>query len=65
MFSADPQLDEMIRQGNHSPVRFVDREEVTYFWWYIVIGIVWTAEFANALQELIIAGTVAEWYFTR
>ena len=55
----------MIRQGNHSPVRFVDREEVTYFWWYIVIGIVWTAEFANALQELIIAGTVAEWYFTR
>jgi len=50
---------------NRTVVKYIERDQVTYFWWYIVIGIVWMLEFANAVQELIVAGTVAEWFFTR
>ena len=66
--AADIEDSSMVRfdeNGTHTPLKFVDREIVTYFWWYIVIGIVWMTEFAIAIQELIVAGTVAEWFFTR
>jgi len=51
--------------SEHRTVVFEDREIVTYFWWYIVIGVIWMSEFANAIQELVVAGAVAEWFFTR
>ena len=60
---ADPKLNNS--DPNHQTVMFEDREIVTYFWWYIVIGVIWMAEFANAIQELVVAGAVAEWFFTR
>jgi len=61
-------VEDMLRvdaNGTHHIYQFIDRPFVPYFWWYIVIGVVWMVEFANAIQQLVVAGTVAEWYFTR
>jgi solute carrier family 44 protein 1 (choline transporter-like protein) len=38
---------------------------VRVFWWYYVIGLIWTSEFILACQQMVIAGTVTTWYFTR
>lgn len=34
-------------------------------WWYHLFGLFWTSEFILACEELVIAGCVATWYFTR
>ncbi|XP_067934749.1 choline transporter-like protein 1 [Watersipora subatra] len=51
--------------GTHNAIDFVNQNPVSYFGWVIIIGVVWMIEFAIAVQELIIAGTVADWFFTR
>ncbi|KAL5021272.1 hypothetical protein ScPMuIL_000427 [Solemya velum] len=46
-------------------VKYDDHELVSYFWWYHVIGLIWTSEFIIACQQLVISGAVARWYFAR
>ena len=38
---------------------------VKSFWWYHLIGCLWTIEFFNACQQMIVAGAVAYWYFAK
>jgi hypothetical protein len=46
-------------------VKYEEHKLVSYFWWYHLIGLIWTAEFIVACQQLVISGSVATWYFTR
>lgn len=34
-------------------------------WWFHIIILIWTSEFILACQQMVIAGAVATWYFTR
>ncbi len=36
-----------------------------YMCWYHMFGLIWTIEFIFACQQMIIAGSVASWYFSR
>jgi len=38
---------------------------VRYMWWYHVVGLFWISEFILACQQIVIAGAVAKYYFTR
>ncbi|KAJ8040264.1 Choline transporter-like protein 1 [Holothuria leucospilota] len=38
---------------------------VRYFWWYHLIGFIWTMEFLLACHQFVIAASVVTWYFTR
>ncbi|XP_033222365.1 CTL-like protein 1 [Belonocnema kinseyi] len=44
-------------------VEYVDSTWVKYMWWVYIIGLIWTAEFITACQNMVIAGAVAHWYF--
>ncbi|GAB1600405.1 choline transporter-like protein 1 [Argonauta hians] len=46
-------------------VAYRKRAYVSYFWWYHVIGLVWTSEFILACEQLVISEIIATWYFTR
>lgn len=46
-------------------IDYVEHETVSYFWWYHLIGLIWTSEFIIACQQLVVSGTVATWYFSR
>lgn len=34
-------------------------------WWFHILVLIWTSEFILACQQMVIAGSVASWYFTR
>lgn len=34
-------------------------------WWYHIIGGIWTVEFILACQQMIVAGSITIWYFSR
>lgn len=34
-------------------------------WWYLVIALIWISEFILSCQQMVIAGAVSSWYFTR
>ncbi|ESP01318.1 hypothetical protein LOTGIDRAFT_112007 [Lottia gigantea] len=51
--------------NKHGFVQYKEHEIVVYFWWYHLIGLIWSSEFIIACQELTISGAVASWYFTR
>jgi uncharacterized membrane protein len=36
-----------------------------YLKWYYIFGALWVMNFVFACQEVVIAGAVATWYFTR
>ncbi|XP_061168216.1 choline transporter-like protein 1 isoform X1 [Saccostrea echinata] len=46
-------------------VKYTEHENVSYLWWYHLIGLIWTSEFIIACQQLVVSGAVATWYFTR
>lgn len=46
-------------------IDYVEHETVSYFWWYHLIGLIWTSEFIIACQQFVVSGTVATWYFSR
>jgi len=46
-------------------VKFVKTQTITYMWWYHLVALFWLTEFALACQQMVIAGAVAQWYFTR
>uniref|UniRef100_A0A914XEE5 Choline transporter-like protein n=1 Tax=Plectus sambesii TaxID=2011161 RepID=A0A914XEE5_9BILA len=38
---------------------------IRYMWWWHAVGLIWTAEFLLACQQMVVAGSVAAWYFSR
>lgn len=38
---------------------------VHYSWWYLVIALIWISEFILSCQQIVIAGAVSSWYFSR
>lgn len=46
-----------IAYNNHSWVH--------YMWWYHIFALFWTCELILACQQMVIAGAVATWYFSR
>lgn len=56
-----------IREYNNvtGHIDYREHETVSYFWWYHLIGLIWTSEFIIACQQLVVSGTVATWYFSR
>lgn len=57
--------EERIYNTTTGELTFMEHETVSYFWWYHLIGLIWTSEFIIACQQLVISGTVATWYFCR
>lgn len=45
-------------------VSFEKTEELVGWYWYHLFGFFWTFEFILAMQEIVVAGAVASWYFT-
>lgn len=54
-----------VRVGQDSFHAAKRSEHIQVFWWYHLVGLVWTAEFILAAQQMLVAGAVATWYFTR
>lgn len=46
-------------------VSFSQGSWVQYMWWYHIIALIWTSEFILGCQQMVIAGAVATWYFSR
>ncbi|KAF5295092.1 hypothetical protein FQA39_LY13243 [Lamprigera yunnana] len=44
-------------------IHYVDPLWVKYMWWVYIIGLIWTSEFIMACQQMVIAGSVAHWYY--
>ncbi|KAG5897477.1 hypothetical protein JTB14_031103 [Gonioctena quinquepunctata] len=44
-------------------VDYVDASWVKGMWWVYFIGLIWTSEFIMACQQMVIAGTVAHWFY--
>ncbi|XP_017777336.1 PREDICTED: CTL-like protein 1 [Nicrophorus vespilloides] len=44
-------------------VEFIDPTWVKYMWWVYFIGLIWTSEFIMGCQSMVIAGSVAHWYY--
>ena len=34
-------------------------------WWYHLFGLLWTSQFLIACEEMVVAGAIAGWYFSR
>ncbi|XP_034935697.1 CTL-like protein 1 isoform X2 [Chelonus insularis] len=45
------------------PLEYIDPVLIKYMWWVYVIALIWVSEFITACQCLVIAGSVAHWYF--
>ncbi|KAK6171841.1 hypothetical protein SNE40_018266 [Patella caerulea] len=58
-------VKEKVKANGNGFVVFEEYETVSYFWWYHLIGLIWSSEFIIACQQLAISGAVAKWYFTR
>ncbi|XP_050399950.1 choline transporter-like protein 1 isoform X2 [Patella vulgata] len=56
---------EKVKANENGFVVFEEYETVSYFWWYHLIGLIWSSEFIIACQQLAVSGAVAKWYFTR
>ena len=61
--------DGFIRSHTGSERRwFVEykRDEALMWWrWYYVFGMLWIVQFVFACHQMVIAGAVGTWYFTR
>ncbi|GLV34162.1 Choline transporter-like 1 [Carabus blaptoides fortunei] len=44
-------------------VEYVDPMWVKYMWWFYFIGLIWSSEFIMACQQMVIAGSVAHWFY--
>jgi len=46
-------------------INYNDPSWIQYMWWYLIIAFIWTSEFILSCQQMVIAGAVSSWYFTR
>ncbi|VEN34311.1 unnamed protein product [Callosobruchus maculatus] len=44
-------------------IEYVDASWVKGMWWVYFIGLIWTSEFIMACQQMVIAGSVAHWFY--
>ncbi|XP_023014010.2 choline transporter-like protein 1 [Leptinotarsa decemlineata] len=44
-------------------VEYIDASWVKAMWWVYIIGLIWTSEFIMACQQMVIAGSVAHWFY--
>lgn len=44
-------------------VEYVDANWIKGMWWVYFIGLIWTCEFIMACQQMVIAGSVAHWFY--
>lgn len=44
-------------------MEYVDASWIKSMWWIYFIGLIWTSEFIMACQQMVIAGSVAHWYY--
>ncbi|KAF7279149.1 hypothetical protein GWI33_007561 [Rhynchophorus ferrugineus] len=44
-------------------IEYIDASWVKSMWWVYFIGLVWTSEFIMACQQMVIAGSVAHWFY--
>ncbi|CAL8103002.1 unnamed protein product [Orchesella dallaii] len=54
--------------GDLSTLTLVEYSEPTwvkYLWWIYIVGLIWCSEFILACQQMVIASSVAAWYFSR
>ena len=48
-----------------SVIEYRDGAWIKYMWWIHVIGLIWISEFILACQQMVVASSVATWYFSR
>lgn len=64
--STSPQLEQAkLLNKAFTLVSFSETSWIQYMWWYLIIAFIWTCEFILGCQQMIIAGSVAIWYFSR
>ncbi|XP_066145764.1 choline transporter-like 1 [Euwallacea fornicatus] len=49
--------------NNFKVVEYVDASWIKGMWWVYFIGLIWTLEFIMACQQMVIAGSVAHWFY--
>ncbi|KAL1497270.1 hypothetical protein ABEB36_008263 [Hypothenemus hampei] len=49
--------------SNFKVVEYVDATWIKGMWWVYFIGLIWTSEFIMACQQMVIAGSVAHWFY--
>lgn len=59
-FPGDPQIDATTHQ-----VEFEPTDWYWYMKWYYILGLLWIAQLVYACEQMVIAGAVSAWYFTR
>ncbi|XP_014669996.1 PREDICTED: choline transporter-like protein 1 isoform X2 [Priapulus caudatus] len=55
----------IIKDPETNETKFQKAPWLQSFWWYQVVGFLWTCEFILGCQQMVVAGAVASWYFTR
>jgi len=53
--------------GGDYHVFFQDSSDSNYRkqWWYLILSLFWNTQFILAFEQMVLAGTIATWYFTR
>lgn len=46
-------------------IEYSDETWVKYMWFIYIFGLIWCSEFILACQQMVIASSVATWYFSR
>ncbi|XP_022918127.2 choline transporter-like 1 [Onthophagus taurus] len=44
-------------------IEYIDPIWVKYMWWVYFVGLIWTSEFIMGCQSMVIAGSVAHWFY--
>ncbi|GIX76664.1 choline transporter-like 1 [Caerostris darwini] len=57
--------EEQVLNKAFTLVSFSQSSWVQYMWWYHLIALIWTSEFILGCQQMVIAGSVATWYFSK
>ncbi|XP_054158931.1 choline transporter-like 1 [Oppia nitens] len=53
------------RLATFTLIDYRDASWIQYMWWYLIIAFIWTSEFILSCQQMVIAGAVSQWYFSR
>lgn len=59
----DMNLESFADKVKINVVEYVDASWIRGMWWVYFIGLIWTSEFIMACQQMVIAGSVAHWFY--
>lgn len=51
--------------ASYTLINYRNLSWIHYMWWYLVIALIWISEFILSCQQIVIAGAVSSWYFSR